>query len=174
MGSPPHLHHFLLSFCPLFLFIISSLSLAALSPHLLLTLLSHQSLPCPISPSVSLLNSLQCLSPQHCTSSFYCFMCCFPVPLSPSPMVPELCPALCQSPSTALCLPLLSLLLTALLSTTPCYCNSLLVLASLIWYCFLSPSSSSPSSRVSSLHTLFLFTLPLTACSCSPNDQDLS
>lgn len=85
LGSPSHLHHCLLSFCPLFLFIISSLSLAALSLHLLLTLHSHLSL---ISPSVLLPNSLQCLSPQHHTTSFYCFMCYFPVPLSPSPMVP--------------------------------------------------------------------------------------
>lgn len=88
LGSPPHLHHCLPSFCPIFLFIISSLSFAASSPHFLLTLQSYLSLHCPISPSVPLPYSLQCLSPQHCTISFYCFMCCFPVPLLPSRMVP--------------------------------------------------------------------------------------
>lgn len=167
LGSPPHLHHCLHSFCPLFLFMISSWSLAATSPYLLLTLLPHQSLPCPISPSVPLPDSLRCLSPQHHTISFYCFMCCFPVLLSPSPMVPLLCPSLCHPPWTPLCLPLLSLLLTALFSTT-CLAT---VIHCLFWpapfaVCFLSSSSSSsPRSRVCSLPTLFLFAVPLTACS---------
>lgn len=84
-----HIHTSTTAFSLSVLYSCSSLSLAASSPHLLLTLQSHQSLPCSISPSVPLLNSLQCLSsPQNCTTSFYCFMCCSPVPLSPCPMVP--------------------------------------------------------------------------------------
>lgn len=157
LGSPPHLHHCLLSFCPLFLSIISSLSLAASSPHLLLTPRSHLSLHCPISPS-PLPYSFQYLSPQHCAISFYCLTCYFPVPLSPSPMVPWLCPALCHTPPTSLCLSLLSLLLTALFSAMSCYCNSLLVLAHPICYLFpLLLLLFSQQPCLLSTHTIFVY-----------------
>lgn len=82
--TPPPLPSLFLSSIPVDHFFIVSCSLITS----LLFLLSHQSLHCPISPSVPLPNSLQCLSLQHSTIPFYCFMCCFPVPLSHSHMVP--------------------------------------------------------------------------------------
>lgn len=145
-----HPHHHILSFCPLFLFIFSLLlhhltccvSYCLISPCLALLVVWH--LPSP--------NSLHCLSSHPHPISFYCFICCIPIPLSPFPVVPQLCSSLCHPPLTPLCLPLLSLLLAALFPT--------LLLSFTTFFGQLHllpvPSSFSPSSNVSSLQYLCL------------------
>ena len=91
--------------------------------------------------------------------------------MSPSPVVPQLCPSPTLNTSllaSAFPSPSCSLshhVCALLLSFTACSGQPHLLPAS---------SSSSPSSHVCSLPTISLFTVPLTACSCSPNAQDLS